>query len=774
MEPSGGSGVKKVGAPFSHTPVVLTPAVGGLDAEKIYDLGVETAALGKIPNAPTLNAMDWPGGLRRRKHQPGTLPKISRTKLSKAQMPKSSSAVTLGAGGATTILDDSAERPSSAGEARPPATPPVVLDPPAPVMTAWEEQKTQKDAGKSKRPYGQLVPHNNKVPRSTAEGSSVLTAHLTDMDSRYTVAGSRPGRTCEATRWKPQAIAHRPADPVAEEDVQTAAEYPLELFDEPEMFETYTEDEWLEACELQSKESPGIANAWILHFMKGKYVRVPAWILGYDYEKKRYACEVIASGEKKLVKRLAVQFTLENPDVYMLRIKTCETKRKNAHLTRMLCDQMEEISSDTIAPMSSEQKAKLIRLVLQNARLETPEDYVSALRELMLSAEASYVLAMKFAIIKERMIERNGFPDAKFVDENSPFAQMLAVYLPKPAPEKGQVVSCDWAITEYVAGMAPVCLPGWSVTKHISVLTDHMAFESKVINVSNSIYARFASTIGKFCILDVERGRSMVMLMGSDLAMSGDMIAQQLRATKKTNVRDDALPLDIWYKKMCEHRDQVVSLVSSEWRQYMVSELSDTLADTFNFFTDSLEFFAKNYISRLLTKIDLVLKLLLRQFVRDSLTEWIRFLQDFPVLPRRRLSAPPWPLLAIKMTTRNGKVSIDPSPEELMNTIDQLVASIPGCVSSVLGCAYEMVPCLNFEPTKLYEMPKDDPVLQSARAVTRAILEECFKRPLELKAAYSHYNYLLTSKVPEDFDPVDHQSARTSIDKLMVAAKRWR
>ena len=37
---------------------------------------------------------------------------------------------------------------------------------------------------------------------------------------------------------------------------------------------------------------------------------------------------------------------------------------------------MEAIPSDGIAPMSSEQKAKLIRLVLQNSRLETPEDYV--------------------------------------------------------------------------------------------------------------------------------------------------------------------------------------------------------------------------------------------------------------------------------------------------------------------------------------------------------------------------------------------------------------
>ena len=47
----------QVGAKFPHTPVVLKPSVGALDCEKIYELGVESAALGKVPNAPTLNAM---------------------------------------------------------------------------------------------------------------------------------------------------------------------------------------------------------------------------------------------------------------------------------------------------------------------------------------------------------------------------------------------------------------------------------------------------------------------------------------------------------------------------------------------------------------------------------------------------------------------------------------------------------------------------------------------------------------------------------------------
>jgi hypothetical protein len=427
-------------------------------------------------------------------------------------------------------------------------------------------------------------------------------------------------------------------------------------------------------------------------------------------------------------------------------------------LTRKLTDIMEAIPSETIAPMSGEMKTKLIRMVLQNARLEAPEDYVQALRELMLSAESSYILAIKFGILKEQMFERNGFPDAHLVDENNEFADMMRVFLPTPAPARGQIVPSD--------GL-------WSVKDSIKGLSKHMNFDSKVMTVGNTIYARFEATIGKFHMLDVERGRSMVMLMGSDIALSGDMIAQQLRNAKQAGaVKDVALPLDEWMEKMVAHRDQVVSLIASEWRTYMVSELSDTLADTFNFFTDSLDFYNRSYISRLLTKIDLVLRLLLRQFVRDSLKDWVEFMQSFlaPIRPRRLMAEPPSPLLSIKITTRNGKVSLEPPPEELFKAVDSLVAGIPDALKVLVGCAHEMVPCMNFEPAGLYEMPNDEPVLKSTRTVTKNIFAKCMERPWELKSAYSKFNYLLQAKVPEDFNPTEHASVRDQISKLLDAA----
>ena len=74
------------------------------------------------------------------------------------------------------------------------------------------------------------------------------------------------------------------------------------------------------------------------------------------------------------------------------------------------------------------------------------------------------------------------------------------------------------------------------------------------------------------------------------------------------------------------------------------------------------------------------------------------------------MAAPPSSLLSIKITTRNGKVILEPAPEELFNSVDQLVASIPDALKPLVGCAHEMVPCLNFEPARLYKMPTDETV----------------------------------------------------------------
>ena len=61
--------------------------------------------------------------------------------------------------------------------------------------------------------------------------------------------------------------------------------------------------------------------------------------------------------------------------------------------------------------------------------------------------------------------ELDRFPDAHLIDESGEFADMMRVFLPKPAPERGQIVSSKDV---------------WSVKDTCGALAKHMLFDAKV------------------------------------------------------------------------------------------------------------------------------------------------------------------------------------------------------------------------------------------------------------------------------------------------------
>ena len=65
--------------------------------------------------------------------------------------------------------------------------------------------------------------------------------------------------------------------------------------------------------------------------------------------------------------------------------------------------------------------------------------------------------------------ELDRFPDAHLIDESGEFADMMRVFLPKPAPERGQIVSSKDV---------------WSVKDTCGALAKHMLFDAKVLRAS--------------------------------------------------------------------------------------------------------------------------------------------------------------------------------------------------------------------------------------------------------------------------------------------------
>jgi dynein heavy chain len=734
MDPLAGPlGVKKVGAKYNSQRLTLAPSAH-LDAQQIIDLGRQSVFLGQVPHPPHKAFANPKDGLNfcqklgiSTKSKPSRLPAITRTKLS-----KSASEMALPAGDLPDTEDP--ERPSSA----------------KPRREEYQAVTWQKKAeGRKPRemtfdkdhlpPYLQLVPPDpHRKSTGHQAGQEVMSGLTTALQAEHDPR-SRP---CFPARVLPYGYA-KPAFLPRTQDQQIALPPPeqekdfvLEQFDEPERFELYMEQEWLNVCRAQLlQEGPQAPNADIWHFVDGQYAHVKAWIHDYDPELRRYTCEVITTGETKLVKRLAVRFTLEDPDKYAARLAHCEEKRQLALLARKLSATIEQVPSEGFADMTGEQKAKLVRLVLANSRLENPEEYVPSLKELLLGAEASYVLAMKFAILKQELILRNGFPDAAL--RPTEFRPLLEPYLPQPAPLRGQVASGDWKISRVVPELAA-----------------QPPFGAVIVSVTQMVYTRYQDTLAPMRLLDVERGRSKVMLMGGDLELAADAIARQLRSTTST-AAPEALWLKDWLGQMQAHRDQVMKLVNSEWRTYIVSEVLDRLADTYNFFVDSPQAYDSSELQRFLLKCDLVMRSQLRQLFASSVSAWCDFVRSFLIYtPHRPLRhAPPAQLLKVSVTAKDGRILLSPSREELVQQIDELVASLPEALRQINTTEHEMVPCMNFAPKRLYDGSCDPDFLSAGRDLTRNVLDHCLQLPERLVAAYVEFEFLLTDALPEDFDP---------------------
>jgi hypothetical protein len=204
---------------------------------------------------------------------------------------------------------------------------------------------------------------------------------------------------------------------------------PLETFDSAEDFEVHEPEEWLELCHA----TPGRPQACVLHYISREWTMLPCWVMGYEAPAKRYLVE-LEDGSRKYVKRLALRFNAEDPTNFARRVETCRAKKVHCELQQAFINFIESQDGTLVSPMLREHKERFIKQCLhKRCHIEEACNYVGTIRELILEIERGYVLSMKFAKVKDDLIEGNGTPIA-VVHEESPFAPLLAAFLPRRVP----------------------------------------------------------------------------------------------------------------------------------------------------------------------------------------------------------------------------------------------------------------------------------------------------------------------------------------------------
>lgn len=77
------------------------------------------------------------------------------------------------------------------------------------------------------------------------------------------------------------------------------------------------------------------------------------------------------------------------------------------------------------------------------------------------------------------------------------------------------------------------------------------------------------------------------------------------------------------------HHNAVKQNISVQWRDYFVAEIQDDLKETHDFYEPDIEVYRDTELKRIVTRFELLLHTYLREFVKNSIDDWVGFIKSF-------------------------------------------------------------------------------------------------------------------------------------------------
>jgi len=79
------------------------------------------------------------------------------------------------------------------------------------------------------------------------------------------------------------------------------------------------------------------------------------------------------------------------------------------------------------------------------------------------------------------------------------------------------------------------------------------------------------------------------------------------------------------------HHAAVQQNISVQWRDYFVAEIQDDLKNTHHFYESDMEVYKESELNRIVTRFEFLLHSYLREFVKQSIDDWVEFIRSFTV-----------------------------------------------------------------------------------------------------------------------------------------------
>ncbi|CDJ27241.1 LOW QUALITY PROTEIN: dynein beta chain, flagellar outer arm, putative [Eimeria mitis] len=104
------------------------------------------------------------------------------------------------------------------------------------------------------------------------------------------------------------------------------------------------------ASALVEDNIEGEAEAEVLHFVGNSWTRIPCVILRYDSDQKRFEVQ-LRDGTLKTVRRLALRFCFEPPQLQQQRIEICTSRRRQALTRQHFLNSVNGLPSSAFSPL---------------------------------------------------------------------------------------------------------------------------------------------------------------------------------------------------------------------------------------------------------------------------------------------------------------------------------------------------------------------------------------------------------------------------------------
>ncbi|KAL4494234.1 hypothetical protein ABPG73_018753, partial [Tetrahymena malaccensis] len=344
--------------------------------------------------------------------------------------------------------------------------------------------------------------------------------------------------------------------------------------------EETTPQQWLE----KFKKNPQGPHGKCPIYLNKQYEWTDVQVLDYDENTDKYLVRIIATDQLKHVVRLSLMFNEEDQTKFKERVDLSKSRQVNAEDAIRFDKYVNKVADDLIQPLSAEWRKQIFNFVTKRPKHSQDEKVDEIYRskyvqELFEDAERQYIFFIKKCyVLKEMADPKNEQKWQKYRIRNR--------YEEKILPFYGTYVQLQYNFNENQDSLSKL----------------HVSNKQLVVKTLNMVTQRtFLYENHKLINTTWNEQQLPILLSNFD---------QQQRA----------------------YHISSRSTLQMQWREYIISEIQDTLRDIYRFYQTESKLYFGSDLQRLLKRIDLMFNTFMREnVVKGNINDYCKFIQKFTI-----------------------------------------------------------------------------------------------------------------------------------------------